>query len=405
MGSFLYSLLDKILGPLIYIPISFFPNSKDYIKKSYLSSPNNKKILVIKLYEMGSTILCAPSIQLLQNEYSKEQIYFLVFRKYKEILLTMDLIEGDNILEININNPLSFLISLIRVLITARKLKFSISICLEFSNYIGPILSFLIGAKVKAGFYNSSHKILGHKNGLYNLPYEMNNSIHVYDLFAEIFCKTFNINRLNLSFTKFKVHFSSHKLLSNQGAVFRKSHKITKEDKIILFNLNISDELPLRKWPKEYYLKLSKLLLGLDQSLVIVFVGLMKDSKALNDLLGNDLLNENLSNRCINYLGKTPTLLEFIRLIESSDFFLTTDSGPGHFASLTKTKTVVLFGPETPTIFGPLSDNITNIYLNLTCSPCFSLNNGRTSNCRNNICLKGITPNNIYEIIKEKIYA
>ena len=70
---------------------------------------------------------------------------------------------------------------------------------------------------------------------------------------------------------------------------------------------------------------------------------------------------------------------------------VTNDSGPAHFASLTPVHTVVLFGPETPLLFGSLAPATTIIWKQLACSPCVSVFNHRLSPCDNNRCMQLIT--------------
>jgi ADP-heptose:LPS heptosyltransferase len=47
---------------------------------------------------------------------------------------------------------------------------------------------------------------------------------------------------------------------------------------------------------------------------------------------------------------------------------VTNDSGPGHFSAVTPLRTVVLFGPETPALYGSVGNSIA-ITANLACSP------------------------------------
>ena len=69
---------------------------------------------------------------------------------------------------------------------------------------------------------------------------------------------------------------------------------------------------------------------------------------------------------------------------------LTNDSGPGHFSAVTELRTFVLFGPETPLLYGSLG-NSTPIYAGLACSPCVSAANHRKTPCTDNVCLQVIT--------------
>ena len=65
--------------------------------------------------------------------------------------------------------------------------------------------------------------------------------------------------------------------------------------------------------------------------------------------------------------------------------------GPGHFSSLTDIHTIVLFGPETPALYGPLGRNAHVLYTGLACSPCVNALNHRFSPCQNNVCMQSIT--------------
>jgi len=53
-------------------------------------------------------------------------------------------------------------------------------------------------------------------------------------------------------------------------------------------------------------------------------------------------------------------------------------------------RTFVLFGPETPALYGSLG-NSTPLYAGLACSPCVSATNHRKTPCRDNVCLQAIS--------------
>ena len=75
------------------------------------------------------------------------------------------------------------------------------------------------------------------------------------------------------------------------------------------------------------------------------------------------------------------------------------DSGPPHFASVTDLPTYVIFGPETPSLYGALG-NSTPIYAGLACSPCVSAGNHRKTSCTDNQCLKAIYPEQVLKAIR-----
>jgi ADP-heptose:LPS heptosyltransferase len=102
--------------------------------------------------------------------------------------------------------------------------------------------------------------------------------------------------------------------------------------------------------------------------------------------------------RCINFAGAL-RLLDLPLLYSISTCMITNDSGPAHFASITEMPTFVLFGPETPTLYGPLGQT-TPIYAGLACSPCVAATNHRRTPCTDNICLKVIEPEWVYDLVK-----
>ena len=101
------------------------------------------------------------------------------------------------------------------------------------------------------------------------------------------------------------------------------------------------------------------------------------------------------SPRCFSLAGKT-TLRQLMVLYTISDLLITNDSGPAHFAALTPVHVITLFGPETPSLFAAQTPRNTPIYLGIACSPCVNAYNNRQSPCRNNICMKGITVEQVF---------
>jgi ADP-heptose:LPS heptosyltransferase len=105
--------------------------------------------------------------------------------------------------------------------------------------------------------------------------------------------------------------------------------------------------------------------------------------------------------RCINFAGQLK-LAELPTLYSISTLMLTNDSGPGHFSAITDLRTFVIFGPETPALYGSLG-NSTPIYAGLACSPCVSASNHRKTPCSDNVCLQVISVKQVYNIIKPSL--
>ena len=104
------------------------------------------------------------------------------------------------------------------------------------------------------------------------------------------------------------------------------------------------------------------------------------------------------NDRCINFAGRQQ-LEELPALYSIAEIMLTNDSGPGHFSAVTNLRTFVIFGPETPYLYGSLG-NSTPIYAGLACSPCVSAANHRKTPCTDNVCLQVIKPEMVLEPLR-----
>jgi ADP-heptose:LPS heptosyltransferase len=170
----------------------------------------------------------------------------------------------------------------------------------------------------------------------------------------------------------------------------------SRHQSIVLFNTNASDLVPLRRWPREYYINLARMIMENYEHIVILLTG--ENSERADKEVIVEAVN---SGRCVNFAGRT-SLSELPALYSMSEFMVTNDSGPAHFASVTDMPVYVLFGPETPKVYGPLGA-MTPIYAGLACSPCVSATNHRKSICNDNVCLQAITAKQVFEVIRTRL--
>jgi ADP-heptose:LPS heptosyltransferase len=163
---------------------------------------------------------------------------------------------------------------------------------------------------------------------------------------------------------------------------------------LVLLNPNASDLLPLRKWPTDRFVALANRLLDAYPGAAIVLTGAPSERPA-----ADALCRQIGSPRVVSMAGRT-TLRELLTLYTLADVLVTNDSGPAHFAALTQIPVVVLFGPETPKLFGPLSSTARVIWKRLACSPCVSVFNHRFSACTDNVCMQLIEPEEVFAAVK-----
>jgi ADP-heptose:LPS heptosyltransferase len=175
------------------------------------------------------------------------------------------------------------------------------------------------------------------------------------------------------------------------------NYPIKEKTSIILVNPNASDLLPLRKWDSDKYVQLIRKILSRYPGAWVCITGSESEKTKAEQI--REQVN---SKHCINIAGRT-TLDELMVLYCVADILVTNDSGPAHFASLTNIQTVVLFGPETPHLFDANSEKSQSVYVGLPCSPCINALNNRQTACRDNQCMKQITPDMVFDRVTKAI--
>lgn len=360
-----------------------------------------KRILFIELSEMGSTIL-AYSAMKKAKELFNAQLYFMIFKENEESIKLLDIVPKENVITIRSKSLLLFLIDTIVAIFKMRFRRIDAVIDLELFSRFTSILSFFSGAKAIVGFYRY------HMEGLYRGNFqthrvEYNPHQHISQSFMSLVyalrADTREVPLLKREIKKDEIFTArivskqedKKKMLKRLREI---NPEISEKSKIVLLNPNASQLLPIRRWPLQNFMKIAEKILKL-RDVFIVITGTKnegEDSMAICNYVNND--------RCIDFTGKT-TFKELIDLYNVSKIIVTNDSGPAHFASLTDIKIVVLFGPETPKIYSPLSKNCVCVYSNYACSPCVSAFNHRKTPCRDSKCLSAIRVEEVFEVVRE----
>ncbi len=359
-----------------------------------------RRVLFIELSEMGSTIL-AYSAMKKAKELFNAQLYFMIFKENEESIRLLDIVPKENVITIRSSSSFLFFIDTILAVFKMRFKRIDAVIDLELFSRFTSILSFFSGAKAVAGFYRYDMEGL-YRGNFQTHKVEYNPHYHISQLFMSlVYALKADINEkplLKKEIKKSEIILAKVKSTSDAKKLIlrklqQKNPKINFGSKIILLNPNASQLLPIRRWPLKRFMNLAQRILKLKDVLVVI-TGTRaegEDARAICDFVKNE--------KCIDFTGKT-NFKELIDIYNISKVLVTNDSGPAHFASLTDVRIVVLFGPETPKIYSPLSDNCECVYSNYSCSPCVSAFNHRKTPCIDSKCLKAIKVDKVFEIVK-----
>jgi ADP-heptose:LPS heptosyltransferase len=390
--------LDRYAG----IPLCFFLTVFDRIRKLIASKasdpPIPKKILFLKLTEQGASVLAHSAIKRAEDIVGRGNVYFCVFRENRPILDIMGIIAPENIFEIRQESLVRFCLDMLRFLFKTRNLGIDTVIDMEFFSRASALIAYLSGAEIRVGCHRYAAD-LPYRGDLMTHKVQYNPYIHVahqYDLLVQAAMRP--VSECPMPKSEYGEVLLSAPLVKPAEYVFDKVRAILQRlgangcSPIVLLNPNASDMLPIRKWEPERFIELAERLIDTDKRLIVLFTGAPSEQSLCEAIAAK--VN---SSRAVCVAGHT-TLEELIALYWMADVLVTNDSGPGHFASLTDIKTVVMFGPETPLLFGPLGANAAVIWKRLACSPCVSAFNHRNTPCSDNVCMKMIT---VSEVLKQ----
>ncbi len=266
----------------------------------------------------------------------------------------------------------------------------------ELFTRVSSIISFLIKTKFRAGFYGYTTGGL-YRGEFLDVKCNYNQNLHISkNLLAltksalsekpryynwdgpisndEIFVPTY------ISDTA--LHFNVRRKLEVE---------IKKDTPFIAIAPTVGKMLPMRDYPKDQYIDVIKKLLSLYPTHSIVLVGMPAHTEVA------EYIRTEINNiRCVNFCGKTSSLRELLELFLMADLLISNDSGNPHFAAMTGLKTVALFGPETPFMYGPLGKAVC-LFEFFHTSPSITSFNHKNPPQAETDCLRSISPERIVE--------
>ena len=380
----MFVMLDRFLGSTLCFLLSFFNLFRIKKNRSY---SEEKNILFIQLSELGAIVLASPTLKRIKELYPDVKLHYITFDLHKPIFDLFDDISFAGIYTINTTGFYKFVTDLGKVIHILLSKHFDVIFDFEFFSRFSALLTGLSSAPAKLGF---SHKDT-YRGNFYTHQILFKPNTHVSELFysfLEIYnselkkvCDEFDrditsvLTLPNLKSSGFSEKDSVVAKIKKNGASFRN---------YILIHAH-TGKLKLRDWGKSNFVEFTKKLLDMFGESEVYLIG-NSDAVCFNE----EICRGVGSKRCFNF-SRIFSLSELRVLFSETLFFFGVDGGLSHIASLMGAKKVyVLFGPETPDVFGPLGSNVECFYADLECSPCFTLVNYRCSCCKDNICLSSI---------------
>lgn len=343
------------------------------------------RVLCIQLAEMGSLVLAAPAIRWMQGRGLASS--FVSFRRNGHCIDIAGLAAADRVFLWRTESTFLFGVDLFRFLAWAWRQDFDAAIDFEPCSRFSALLGLLSGARLRVGYAQPA----AYRGRLHTLPVAYRADRHMGEN-----CLALATALLPGAASPAWQSVEADWVASLPVAIAAQASRrvdlllrarfptLVKADSLVLINPNAGDLLPQRRWPADRYLELCRRLLANDPGLCIGLIGGDADT-ASNLKLARCLA----SPRCASLAGEL-AVAELPALFARCRLLVSNDSGPAHIAALTRTPTLVMFGPETPALYRPLGA-ARALYAGLSCSPCIRVETQRRCACADNQCMQAIS--------------
>lgn len=358
--------IDKLLGnPIAWFLGIFSPRARTLAGDQ--RPPHPKRVICTKFVGLGSVTLALPMLKALKE--SGVEVAFWTFSSQAELLRISGYVDHVWIVKPSL---IRFPQTMLAGLWKAIRFKADAIIDMEQTSNCSAIISRLSGAPVRVGF-------------LAGKPLRERLFTHLVSLTAgRHMCESILLMAQALGVA---VDLSSPLPPVSVPEPTRSGQKE------IVININTSDlgQL-LRQWPDSHWVTLCQELLQ-DRETHLIFSGVKSEHENNQRVIEKIIAacGEDVRARMTNLAGKL-TLTQLMTVLKGAHLAISLDSGVMHLAAWAGTPVVGLFGPETPQLYAPRNKRSKTIWAALPCSPCCTIATEKHTRCRDNQCMKKISP-------------
>ena len=341
-------------------------------EKATIGEAKLRNILLIRLSSLGDVVLTSPAIRAVRNKFTSARISMLVASQSAGLLTENphldEVIQFDRHAK---DKDTSEMVRLVRIL---RERQFDLIIDFQ-RKFRTSLLGYLSGAKCRVGYHQP--------NGILCSVRVPNSSGHAIDsYFALLHAVGIEARDRKLElFLPESDRTYARDIMARQGI---------DRDRLTI-GLFPGAGWKLREWMPDRFAAIGDRLVRDFGAQVAVFGG------AHERRLGNYVVDK-MAERATSFAGNHQ-IRQLAALIERCNLFLTNDTGPMHIAAALRTPTVALFGPGNHIRFQPLESIHSTIRHEVPCSPCKQF----TNRCKNNICMKLITVDEVWDTICKRL--
>ena len=360
-----------------------------------------RKVLVLKLWGMGSIVLASPLLRELRARHPDAQIVFVTLAENAAILRCLPEIDTSITIELARGIP-RFLRETCAVIWRIRRERYDLLLDLEFFTRFSAIFSFMARPRCSYGFSSKGSM----RGQLHHAEVPFNTYHHVVLNFLSLLDGRPVEPLPDLDIDGPRVLPA---LTADAGAVASLARRLAEATgfregrPLVAVNPNTGEMALERRWPEE---RMRDFLRGLcaAEDANVVLTGSPGERGFVTSLVAA----AERPDRLINLAGEIG-IDELLALFNRADVVVTNDSGPLHIAAAAGAPVVALFGPETPVLYGPMrsrpEQRHTVHYRRMACSPCMFVHDNKVLDCwfAQALCMRGIAVEDVLASVKERL--
>lgn len=324
---------------------------------------DGKKILVTFLMHLGDLTLTTPFIHALRKAAPTAHITFLADEKLKDVVLHNPYL--DEVITIDKKGRDNSLLALAACARRLSKMDFDVLINLHPNERCSFICA-LTKTKLRAGTTHTLFK------PLWDVFTPLNRKIHAADMYLDVLTQ---LGVPKLEHNGLEIFPSEEHL--RHAEEFWREHGVFGSDRLVGFN--IGSAVVTKRWAPERFAKVADILAG----------------KGYKPVFFGGTMDEEMVQEAVGYMKTIPavatgsfTIGGLAAAMRRCSLIITNDSGPMHVAISQKVPIVAMYGPSSPKLYGPYTEDALIVTAE---PPCLGCAGGMKHKCDDMQCMTRLT--------------
>ncbi len=330
---------------------------------------NGKKILVTFLMHLGDLTLTTPFVHALRKAAPAAHITFLADEKLKDVVLHNPYI--DEVITIDKKGRDNSLLALVACARRLSAMRFDLLINLHPNERCSFVCA-LTRTKTRAG---TAHKLF---KPFWDVFTPLNRKLHAADMYLDVL-RQLGVARLEHNGLEIFPGAEN----CDFAAEFWRQHGVFRTDRLIGFN--IGSAVPTKRWAPERFAQVADHFADLGYK--PVFFGGIMDEEMVQEAVSRMRTIPVVATGAFS-IGALAAAMKRCSLI------ITNDSGPMHVAISQGIPIVAMYGPSSPHLYGPYTDNAIIVTAQPPCNGCAD---GMKHKCADLQCMERLTAEQVID--------